>query len=275
VLAQKGGDPATLVKLGTAYVMADDYASARQSFDQAFAVDPNNVEALIWRSTTYSHAHQNDLAMRDLDVAVAKQPNNLLARRWRGEQLLYVGDFDKAIGDLDLALANRPLDPFHRFRGIAEYATGDYSAAATDFATDLNIDPVFADLEIWQFFALDRRGVDSTSEVKRIMGLLSGYWPTPLFKYVLGQISAEDALAAANSQDAELQQVEQSQAHCIIGEWLLFNNDRAGARSHFQACSDVGVVVAMNPVRRRQMLFPPDTVIEFALARARLKELAP
>lgn len=272
--AQTGGDAATLTKLGMSYIMANDFASAQKTLSEVLAKDPDNVEALIWRSTTYTHSKQYDLSMADLDRAVERQPQNILARQWRAEVALYLGAFDKATGDLNLVLAARKRDSLHRFRGIAEYASGGYSAAAADFETDLDVDPVFANLAIWQYFAQRRQGNDSTAELLRIMGLLQGEWPTPLFKYVLGQASADEALAATDDLDPKLKQVRQSQAHSIIGEWLLMQGHSADARVHFQSSNDIGVVVADQAVREGRAVLPSDTVIEFALARARLKELS-
>ena len=106
------------------------------------------------------------------------------------------------------------------------------------------------------------------------MSLLNDNWPTPLFKYVLGQGSADDALAAAAASDPQLRQVRESQAQSVIGEWLLIQGDSAAAKDHFQRSSEIGVVVADQSVQNNQAGFPPDTVIEFALAQARLKELS-
>ena len=72
-----------------------------------------------------------------------------------------------------------------------------------------------------------------------------------------------------------LRQVRFSQAHSVIGEWLTLKGDRKSALAHFKISADLGMVVAMDEVKERREVIPPDTMIEFSLARARLKESAP
>jgi hypothetical protein len=77
--------------------------------------------------------------------------------------------------------------------------------------------------------------------------------------------------AVASTTNPTLRQVRESQARCAIGEWLLLNDERAAAAEHFKISSDLGIVVAMDEVKERRAVFPPETLIEFAVARARLK----
>jgi tetratricopeptide (TPR) repeat protein len=273
VLQQGTADPATLIKLGMSYVMANKFDLARQTFDKAVAADPDNVEALIWRSSTYAHDKQYDLALADLDRAVMLDPKNATARQWRGEELLYAGAFEKAIDDLNFMVKEQPGNPLYRLRGIAEYMTGNFAAAGEDFYHDLNFDPVYAHLAVWRFFAEQRQGGDGAPEMHEIATLLNGRWPAPLLKLVVDQATIEDVTAAvAATKDPTLRQVRESQAHCIIGEWLVLKGKRAEAAEHFKISGDLGVVTAMDEVKERRAVVPPDTLIEFALARARLKE---
>ena len=274
VLQKDGGaDPTTLIKLGMSYVMANKFDLARQTFDQAVKADPDNVEALTWRSSTYAHDKQYDLALADLDRAVTLDPQNMTARQWRGEELLYAGAFDKAIDDLNFTLKAQPDNPLYRLRGVAEYMTGNFVAAGEDFYRDLNFDPVYAHLAAWRFFAEQRQGGDGGPELQQIVALLNGRWPTPLLKLVVDQATIDDVTAAvASTKDPTLRQVRESQANCIIGEWLVLKGKRAEAVAHFKISNDIGVVAAMDEVKERRAVVPPDTLIEFAMARARLKE---
>jgi lipoprotein NlpI len=276
VLQQGGADTETLIKLGMSYVMANQFDRARQSFDQALKADPDNVEALTWRSSTYAHDNQYDQALADLEHAAALAPDNLTVRQWRGEELLYTGDFDRAIEDLNVTLKARPGSPFHRLRGIAEYMTGKFAAAAEDFYSDLNVDPVYAHLAAWRFLAAERGGADGRPELLLAVAPLSGRWPAPLLKLLLDQATVDDVeAAAAATQDATLRQVRESQTHAVIGEWLMLKGDRAAALGHFKISSDLGPVTAMDEVKQRRTVLPPDCLIEFAAARARLREPAP
>jgi tetratricopeptide (TPR) repeat protein len=273
VMQQSGEDSTTLLKLGVSYIMADRFDLAQQTFDKVLQIDPDNVEALAWRSSTYAHDQHYDLALADLDRAAALAPEKVEVRQWHGEELLYAGEFKKAIDDLNFSIKARPNGPVYRMRGIAEYMTGDYAAAGADFEHDLNFDPIYAHLAAWRFFATKRAGGDGSADLAQIVTLLDGRWPTPLLKFVLGQATIADVAAAvAATSDRTLRKVREGQARCAIGEWLFLNGERAAAMENFKVASDLGIVVAMDEVKEHRSIFPPETLIEFAAARARLKE---
>lgn len=269
----KGGDDvATLMKLGMSYIMSNRFDLAQQSFDKILVADPDNVQALTYRSTTYAHDKQFDRALADLDRAATLAPDKVEVRQWRGEELLYAGEFKKAVDDFNFSIEARPNGPFYRMRGIAEYMTGDFTAAQEDFTHDLDADPIYAHLAAWRFFAAKQDGGDGTPQLTEVVTALDGRWPTPLLKFLLGQATTADVMAAvASTSDPTLRQVRESQARCAIGEWLLLNGEHVAAAEHFKVPNDLGIVVAMDEVKERRSLFPPETLIEFAVARARLK----
>jgi tetratricopeptide (TPR) repeat protein len=275
VIGAGANDATTQMKLGMSYVIANKYAEAQQAFSQILKADPDNVSALLWRSTTYAHDAKYDLALADLNHAAAKDPQNLVVRQWRGEEFLYAGQFDAAITDLNVVFAAKPKIPLFRLRGIAYYAKGNYAAAAADFEHDLNIDPAYANLAVWRFFAEKRAGQPSMEEMAIIIKALNGRWPTPLLEYVLGRQTADQAMAAATSPDPTLQQVYQSQTQSIIGEWLSIGGDVAGAKPHFAASRANGVVVAAEVVKPGGSMFPPDTIIDFAWATKQARDQKP
>jgi hypothetical protein len=129
-------------------------------------------------------------------------------------------------------------------------------------------------MAIWRFFAEKRAGAGSMAELVVIMEVLGDKWPRPLFQFILGRASAEQALAAAAAAPDPAQRLLwQSQAHCIIAEWLTLNDQSEAARPHFQASKDLGLQSAQQTGGTGQPL-TVDTVIEFALARARLRPQA-
>jgi len=274
ILQKKGDDPETLVKLAVAYLVRKQDDLARQSFEKALDLDPDNVEALTWYSTILTRDKQYDRALAELERAVAADPNDITTRSYRGQALLYAGAFDRGIEDLNIALKAHPDDTQFRLRGMAEYLTGKFSLADEDFLHNLNISPTYASLAAWRFFIALRRGSDGGAELQRIVDSLAGRWPAPLLKVVLGQTTADDALvAAASTPYPELRQIYQSQAHAVLGEWLLLKGDKAGAAIHFEASRDIGLLTAVAEVETGRSVIPADTLVEFTLARARLREL--
>jgi tetratricopeptide (TPR) repeat protein len=199
----------------------------------------------------------------------------MMARTYRGQSLLYAGKFDRAIEDLNFTLKAAPNSPLYRFRAVAEYLTGNLPAADADFLHDLKVDPIYANLAAWRRFVAQRRGGDDSAEMLQIVTALDGRWPAALLKVLLDQATIEDALAAAaTAPSPELRKVRESQAHAIIGEWLLLRDDKAGAVTHFKAAVERGLATATEEANNVRAMFPSDTVVEFTLARARLQELA-
>jgi tetratricopeptide (TPR) repeat protein len=275
VLAENGTDAATQTKLGQSYVMAHKFDLARQALDKVLEKDPNNVDALIWRSIALANTQHFDLALADVERVVALDPGNTRVRQWRGEELVYAGEFARAIDDFDKALAERPEKATYRLRGVAEYMTGRYQAAGEDFLRDMDLSPVLAHLAVWQTFAMRRAGAESGVQLDQIVTALNGAWPTPVLNLLLGRASvAEVEAAAAAGPDTPLRRIQQSQAHCIIGEWLLLKNDRAGAAAHFKISEEIGVVIDAVNSQTRPGGLPADSMIEYAIAHARMKELA-
>jgi cytochrome c-type biogenesis protein CcmH/NrfG len=276
ILQKNGDDPKTLMKLAMSYVTNRDFARARPVFDKVLELEPDNVDALSWRSTYYTQDKQYDLALADLERAVAADPMDIRARSYRAQALLYAGTFDRAIEDLNFIVKAQPAQPIYRFRGIAAYLTGALPAAEADFLHDLDVDPVFANLAAWRSFVEQRRGGDGHAELLRIVIALDGRWPAALLNVPLGQATIAEAMAgAAAAPSPELRRLRESQAHAVIGEWLLLSGDKTGAVEQFQAVQDIGLVMANEEMNGARAFIPSDTVVEFTLARARLKELRP
>jgi hypothetical protein len=52
---------------------------------------------------------------------------------------------------------------------------------------------------------------------------------------------------------------------------LLLNGERAAAVEHFKISNSLGLLAAMDEVKERRSILPPETIVEFAMARARLR----
>jgi Tfp pilus assembly protein PilF len=65
---------------GYASLMMSDYANAIADFDNAVAIDPHAVNALIWRGYARERNGQGALALDDYERATSVDPGDRLAR---------------------------------------------------------------------------------------------------------------------------------------------------------------------------------------------------
>ena len=275
MIAQRGADADLLAKLGRTYSDRNDDAEAEAAYTKALALQPDKVDVLVWRSITYSHRQQYDAAMADLNHAVEVSPKDDEAHMWRAENELYLGAFDRAMDDMKVVFVDRPDNIFYRFRGVASYLRGDFGQAESDFLRDIRHDRGFAYLTVWRFFAEQRAGGGDSAALASAADGLHGLWPAPLLKFALGQATADEVLAATASPHPKLQRVRESQAHCIIGEALMINGDRDAAKAHFLASAAIGSIADAEEVYAHRATATPDTIVEFIVARQRLRELGP
>jgi tetratricopeptide (TPR) repeat protein len=275
LLAKNPNDIDTLMKLGMSYLVSKDYPSASAAFGRVIELDPKNVKALIFHSSVITLAYKLDEALQDLDRAVALEPNNLMARDWRGEAELEVGKFDLAIPDFDFVIAAHPDTGLRRFRGAAKFGVGDFAGAVADFDYDLQHSPNLEHLLAWRYLAEKRSGGGSDAELLATASTLEGRWPADLLLFVAGQRNAAQALASAKTKDPAMQKVRESQANFVIGEMAWLAGDKASAKQHFDDCQRGGFLFAqyVGPSGAPSGN-PMDNVIEFSIARTRLKELS-
>jgi tetratricopeptide (TPR) repeat protein len=275
LLASNPTDIKILTKLGMAYVFLQNYQLAERAFSRVLAIDPNQLEALRWRTASLVQQGAFDRAFADIDHAVSLNEQDPSLRQSRAEIELYVGKFSGVITDLDVTLGANDKAPFFRFRGAAQYALGNFAAAAADFTRDLELVPAFFNLAVWRYLAEKKSGGGSDMELSTIADSVADDWTASLLRMAIKQSTLDQVLALAQSPNGDIQMVRESQAHFVAGELAMMAGDRKAAEAQFSTCRKHGLVVAeFDPKTGKRLFLPYDNVIEFAIAGERLRELS-
>ncbi len=118
--------------------------NAISDFDKAIELDPRKAEAYYNRGRAYSHNGADTRAIADYGQAVEFDPTHWRAYNNRGFVLNRMGEFDRAIADLDEAIRLEPNDPFaYNNRGISWGAKGDAKRAVADYSQAITLDPTY------------------------------------------------------------------------------------------------------------------------------------
>lgn len=117
-------------------------------------------------------------------------------------------------------------DPF------AQYFQRQYQLAADDFAASARSDEKAAPYYyLWRFIALtrgndNRAAIDFRDEAGK---LDQGKWPYPVYKLFFGELSPEEVVAKATTNDSLCEAI------FYIGEWHLLRGETADAKQKFKA----------------------------------------
>src|SRR6516164_4928240 len=131
---------------------AESLDRARSQFDRALDLDPDNVNALVWRGwvdvavamTWLSENHQKRLrsAQTDLGKALKIRPDDANAHCVMGVSLMLSKRVDQGIAECERALAiNRNLATAHWAIGLAKYLAGRNEEMEAHVVDALRISP--------------------------------------------------------------------------------------------------------------------------------------
>lgn len=131
-----------LIYRGGAYKQLSDYKKALADFDHALSLDPKNTTLLMLRGDAYRLQGDYPKALADLNQALAFKPDDATALARRGETHRILGNYENALIDLDQALKLAPDDTFAlAARGDTHRFIGNYQQALSDFNRVLSFDP--------------------------------------------------------------------------------------------------------------------------------------
>ena len=111
-------------------------------FTSAYALDPQNVEALSQRSQIYLDQGSLEDALRDLTLALEQTPKNAQLYYQRANLRFQLGDLEGSITDYTEALKlDGSYTEAYINRGSARANLGDDQGAIEDYTTALKLDP--------------------------------------------------------------------------------------------------------------------------------------
>jgi lipoprotein NlpI len=252
---------------GMAWEAKGDFERAIADFDQAIRLDPKNTDAYTVRAMAWQTKGDLDRAIADYDQAIRIDPKNTRAYSVRGVAWAAKGDLDRAIADYDQAIRIDPKNTnVYDNRGIAWAAKGDLDRAIADYDQAIRLDPknsswyfhrglsnlyagalptALADLNqaselnpkhayvaLWLDIVNKRSNLPSRlAEAAKQINMT--WWPAPVIRLYLGQLTPEAVLAAADVANPRAKQGRVCEANFYTGELALQQGNADEAKRLF------------------------------------------
>jgi lipoprotein NlpI len=119
-------------------------------------------------------------------------------------------------------------------RGRAHFYLGHYAEAVADHREGLRYDSTNAFLVLWLYMLQKHIGpADTATLAAQLMRTDTVNWPAPVGRFFLGRISPDQLTAAAERPDPTTRR-DQRCEDFFIGEWLLWQQKHAEAKSRFE-----------------------------------------
>ena len=121
-----------------------DYDHAIQDYDESIKLNPENINAYIYRGHCNEHKLNHEQAIRDYKRALAINPENAEPYVHIGVLHASLGNHEKAIQYFDKALSLDSGSPYtYLNRGYSYSKIGATDSALSDFQESLRLDPAY------------------------------------------------------------------------------------------------------------------------------------
>jgi lipoprotein NlpI len=236
-------EPSFYYTSGLAYKKKGNFDRAIQDFDEAIRLNPTFERAYYDRGNAYIDKEEYDRAIQDLNRAIQLNPNNANNYNNRGVAYTRKGDYGRAIQDYNQAIHLNSSDTAaYLNRGIAYFAQSNLTAAIADFEHTISAAPsssAAVSAALLLHVVMKREGHDDAKQLARVAAAADlSKWPGPALKLDLGQMTANEVMAAAASGVSAWQKWQVCEANYYIGEDALLHHQRAMALAHFRAARD-------------------------------------
>jgi lipoprotein NlpI len=239
------------------YVQKDDFEHALADYRRALEINPNDTRAYLSRGSAQSANGDIDRAIADFDQAIKISPTYKYAYFQRGSSYADKSEFDRAIADFDEGIRLDPKDArAYRSRAMVNLRAGSLAKSLADLDQSQQLDPKDSYTALWREIVARRsnqpsRLADATAQLDMAK------WPAPVVHLMLGEITPEAVLAAADHPDPMKQKEQVCEANFYTGELALQQGSKEDAARLFGlAASDC-----------------PKNFIEWSSAKAELKAL--
>jgi len=234
-----------LYNRAAAYAAIGRLDLAIADYSHLLEIAPNDPDTLFNRAWLYSMQGKYDAATDDLTKVLMVKPDDFETRLRRAGIAIQLGRNEDAIADCNRLLKAAPKSPVALYnRGRAEYAKGDYDAAADDFgAAEKNLEGIgkaslraYATLRL--ALASAHAGKDTPPELASLAKAVTvDQWPMPIVAFYLGNLSEDDLLQATHVADPARAANLAAEAEYYIGQWALLKQDKKTAKKHFKAAA--------------------------------------
>lgn len=184
------------------------YEEAIAHLDKIIEQDANSKNAYLLRGTSYDYIGQYDLALEDYTRAIQIDPQFVAAYNNRGSVYITLEQYENGLPDLNKALELNPENANSYYnRAIINTHLAKSAEVITDAHHYLDVqgckDPRGQNIILLGFFAYRELGKfdEATNFLKRTSTICdSSIWPYPVFKYILGELTANELLGQAKNE---------------------------------------------------------------------------
>jgi len=218
---------------GMAWEAKGDFDRAIADFDQAIRLDPKNTDAYTVRGMAWEVKGDLDRAIADFDLAIRIDPKNTRAYTVRGVAWAAKGDLDRAIADYDQAIRFDPKNSSWYFhRGLSNLYAGALPTALADLNQASELNPKHAYAALWLDIVNKRSNLPSRlAEAAKQINMT--WWPAPVIRLYLGQLTPEAVLAAADDANPRAKQGRVCEANFYTEELALQQGNADEAKRLF------------------------------------------
>lgn len=218
---------------GLAQSKKGDIDGAISDYNGALALDPKYPPAFVYRAGAYRAKHELARAMDDCDRAVAFGPKDPNAYTCRTFTYLAMGDPQRAVAACDLAIERAPKAAGqYRICAMAHLQAGSIGQAIATLDRSRELDPKEPYSAIWREIAGWRSNAPATlSEASAKLDMTK--WPAPIVRLMLGTMTADELLRAADDPDPIKKKGQICEANFFSAEFALQRRMKDEARRLF------------------------------------------
>jgi tetratricopeptide (TPR) repeat protein len=225
---------------GDAYNNKRNYDRAIQDFNEALRLDRNYERAYYGRGVAYNSKDDYGRAIQDFNEAIRLNSNDTSAYYSRGLAYNNKDDYDRAIQDFSEAIRLNPKFAYaYEKRGDAYLSRSNLTAAIANFNDAISAAPssrtaVFAALML--HVAMREQGQDDAQQLASLAAAVDlSKWPGPALKLDIGQMTADEVMAAAAKADANMLKWQICEANYFTGTDALFYDQHTTALARLKA----------------------------------------
>jgi tetratricopeptide (TPR) repeat protein len=235
--------PSKLVDKGYELFESGQNALALESFNKALKADTKLLSARLGQAMVLLEEQRHEDAFHSYDLIVKSHPTHAFAWNGRGLAAFNLENFDEALSSFEHATADQPINGFF-YESLAwtHLCRGDFSEAARSakqatLMYNQNGETASYPLLIAYFSQLEE---GKKEEARRTLNYAqnnkpaNGAWPTPIFEYLVGQITGPDLISFVTNT------AEETEAHTYIGLNLRSQGKEDEAQPHLNWVASKG-----------------------------------
>jgi tetratricopeptide (TPR) repeat protein len=225
-----------------------DFDGAIADFVQAIAYNANNPEAYVGRGVARFQHSDLDGALADFNKALALNPNYADAYNARGTVRNSLGDHAGAISEFTKAIGINPkLATAYYGRGWENLYLAKGEAAHADAVEYLKLSSTNKSSRLYMalvgYFGLRQAHKDNEAKAfidAHALDFDTTAWPYPVIKYLRREITAEQLLSLALTEDKKIE----ARARVYLGLDMSLSGQRETALVHLRWVKENGAITS-------------------------------